>query len=111
MSNLNLSIVSKIEVGNLLENQGKPQEALEIYLSTWKDMDALKPEKHQTEEARWLINCIYEMHIQLGDYQTAKKWAEDIFKCNIPDAGTSELIDLGKIHFELGEEDKSLNFF
>lgn len=51
------------------------------------------------------------MYISLGDYQTAKKWVESIFKCKIPEAGTSQLIDLGRICFEFGEKDQSLKLF
>lgn len=46
MSNLNQSMVKKIEAGNLLEDQGNPKEALDAYLSVWKNMEALPSEKH-----------------------------------------------------------------
>lgn len=111
MNNLNQLIVSKIESGNLLEEQGKTKEALSLYLSVWKDLDNLKDKKYEAEETRWLINCIYESYISLNDYETAKRWAEDIFNCKIPEAGTSELIDLGRIYYELGEKDKSFELF
>lgn len=111
MNNLNHLIVSKIENGNLLEEQGKTKEALSLYLSVWKDLDNLEDKKYEAEETRWLINCIYESYISLNDYETAKKWAEDIFNCKIPENGTSELIDLGKIYYELGEKNKSFDLF
>lgn len=111
MNNLSHLIVSKIENGNLLEEQGKTKEALSLYLSVWKDLDNLEDKKYEAEETRWLINCIYESYISLNDYETAKKWAEDIFNCKIPENGTSELIDLGKIYYELGEKNKSFELF
>ena len=111
MNNLSHLIVSKIEHGNLLEEQGKTEEALSLYLSVWKDLDNLEDKKYEAEETRWLINCIYESYISLNDYETAKKWAEDIFNCKIPENGTSELIDLGKIYYELGEKNKSFDLF
>lgn len=111
MSDLNQMIVGKIEAGNLLEDQGKPKDALSVYLSIWKDLDSLEIEKYEAEETRWLINCIYETYISLDDYHTARKWAEDIFNCKIPEPATSELIDLGRIYYELGKKNESFELF
>lgn len=34
-----------------------------------------------------------------------------MFKCNIPEYATSEIMDLGAAYFELGENDKSYECF
>ncbi|BDR55762.1 hypothetical protein [Xylocopilactobacillus apis] len=49
--------------------------------------------------------------IDEGLHFEAKKWAKDIFKCNIPEKAASELIDLGRVHFELGEDNEAYECF
>ncbi|ACX88448.1 tetratricopeptide repeat protein [Pectobacterium parmentieri] len=108
MSEINSFIADKIEAGTQLNAQGKKDEALSIYLSIWVELDDLYDDKYQREETRWLIRCIYNNHFSQGNYQEARKWAEEMFKCDIPSYSTAELIDLGKVFFELGDEEHAL---
>lgn len=103
-------VVKQIEHGNILEEQGDIVSALNIYLNIW---DALPSPKHSFGDdlSRWLIQCIYGAYFDLKKYNDAKHWAEEIFKCDIPKYATSELIDLGAVHFELGEYGEAYECF
>ncbi|MCK7431185.1 hypothetical protein [Enterobacter chengduensis] len=104
------NIVKQIEDGNILEEQGDVNSALNIYLHTW---DTLPDPKYSFGNgvSLWLINCIYGAYFALKKYNDAKHWAKEMFKCDIPEYATSELIDLGAVHFELGEKDEAYQFF
>lgn len=108
---MNLSIVKKIEEGNAFDEQGKHHEAITVYLSVFNELKEISTSFFQLEETRWVISCIFNSYFSLKEYVTAKQWATDIFKCNIPDNGTSELIDLGSVCFELGENDEAYECF
>ena len=65
----------KIEKGNKLDEKGKHQEAIKIYLSIWNDLP--EPKLEQPERiANWLINSIVNCYIDQKDFLNAKIWAE-----------------------------------
>ncbi|ELL7463676.1 hypothetical protein EEM01_18605 [Salmonella enterica] len=103
-------IIKKIENGNVLEEKGDISGALNLYLDTW---DKLPNPKYSFGDgvSLWLISCIYGAYFSLKKYSEAKQWAEEMFKCDIPAYATSELIDLGAVHLELGENDDAYECF
>lgn len=103
-------IIKKIENGNILEEKGDINGALNLYLDTW---GKLPNPKYSFGDgvSLWLISCIYGAYFSLGKYSDAKKWAEEMFKCDIPAYATSELIDLGAVHLELDEKDEAYQCF
>ncbi|EOF5434879.1 hypothetical protein ACK1MO_004659 [Salmonella enterica] len=104
------NVVKQIEEGNVLEEQGDAYGALSIYLSLW---ESLPEPKHSFGDgvSPWLIRCIYNIYFNLKKYNDAKYWVDEIFKCDIPPYSTSELIDLGSVYFELGENDDAYECF
>ncbi|EED1927356.1 hypothetical protein DZK85_004579 [Escherichia coli] len=104
------SIVKQIEDGNVLEDQGDAYGALKLYLSLW---DSLPEPKYSFGDgvSAWLIRCIYGVYFDLKKYNEAKYWAVEIFKCEIPLYSTSELINLGGVCLELGENDEAYECF
>lgn len=111
MSEFNSDIVKKIEQGNRFEDEGRFDEALDTYLDVFNEIECLTDDIYALEETRWLISCIYGVYSIKKDFAKAKEWALNIFKCDIPENATSELIDLGTILYELGEKDDAFNYF
>ncbi|MGC7560108.1 hypothetical protein [Pasteurella sp. PK-2025] len=65
----------KIEKGNILDEKGKHQEAIKIYLDVWNNLP--EPKLNQPERiANWLMDCIVNYYIDQKDFLNAKLWAE-----------------------------------
>lgn len=111
MGGIESEIVKKIELGNSFEDKGDFNKALEVYFSALTDIEDAIVDKYKSEEARWLISCICGVYFLKKEYLEAKKWALETLKYNIPEHGTSELIDLGAIYFELEDNDNAFECF
>lgn len=111
MASLNPLILSMIGKGNELYTQGKIDEAIKHSIAILEELDAIYGDRYKSEEARLVIMSLYNIYFSRGDYVEAKRWASDVFKCNIPNIATSELINLGAVYLELGEADKAYDCF
>lgn len=105
------AIVEKIEEGNKLHTAGMNKEALDIYFSLWDALEGESENIYEIDELRWLIRCIYNVYFSQHDYMSARKWVEKVFNCNIPERATSEIINLGRVYFELGMEKEAIEQF
>lgn len=103
MASLNPLILSMIGKGNELYTQGKIDEAIKHSIAILEELDAIYGDRYKSEEARLVIMSLYNIYFSRGDYVEAKRWASDVFKCNIPNIATSELINLGAVYLELGK--------
>lgn len=111
MASFNPLILKMIGEGNALYSQGKIDEAIDNSISILNELDVIYGDRYESEEARLIMMSLYDIYFSRGDYIEAKKWVSDIFKCNIPDAATSELVNLGAVCLELGENDEAYEYF
>lgn len=111
MASFNPLILKMIGEGNALYSQGKFDEAIDNSISVLNELDIIYGDRYKSEEARLVMMSLYDIYFSRGDYIEAKKWASDIFKCNIPDVATSELVNLGAVCLELGENDEAYECF
>ena len=111
MASFNPLILKMISEGNKLYSQGNVDEAINNSISVLNELDVIYGDRYKSEEARLVMMSLYDIYFSRGDYIEAKKWASDIFKCNIPDIATSELVNLGAVCLELGENDEAYECF
>ena len=104
--------IKKIEKGNKLDEKGKHQEAIKIYLDTWDELP--EPKLEQPERiANWIMNCIVNCYIDLKDFLNAKTWAKkalDTERAKDP-INFYEHFQMGVVYFELNEHDKAMEYF
>jgi|GEM_PF-2200185 hypothetical protein len=104
--------IKKIEKGNKLDEKGKHQEAIKIYLDTWDELP--EPKLEQPERiANWIMNSIVNCYIDLKDFLNAKIWAEKTLETERAKdlINFYEYFQMGAIYFELNEYDKAMEYF
>ncbi|MIG38920.1 tetratricopeptide repeat protein [Salmonella enterica subsp. enterica] len=111
MASFNPLILKMMSEGNVLYSQGKIDEAIDNSISILNELDVVYGDRYKSEEARLIMMNLYDIYFSRGDYIEAKKWASDIFKCNVPNIATSELVNLGAVCLELGENDEAYECF
>jgi tetratricopeptide (TPR) repeat protein len=108
-----IKLIRKIESGNRLVVDRKLQDALEVYFDVLNEMNNTEP---STDEMRDLLKSIlfgslFTAYFKLGNYREAIKWQEEELKCNIPKGTFSEIMNLGRAHYELGEFKEAYELF
>lgn len=104
--------IKKIEKGNKLDEKGKHQGAIKIYLDTWDELP--EPKLEQPERiANWIMNSIVNCYIDLKDFLNAKIWAEKTLETERAKdlMNFYEYFQMGAIYFELNEYDKAMEYF
>jgi tetratricopeptide (TPR) repeat protein len=102
------AIMAEIDKAYQNKNAGRWEEAEKHYLHSWK----LFPEpKYGWGMSQMMLYFLAEFYLEWKKYDLAKKWAQEVFKCEPnPGDGTPYLF-LGKIHYEEGQLDEARKHF
>jgi len=102
-------IISEIEKANIIE-ENNLNDALKIYLNLWDKLP--EPKDQQPDQlANWLINCIFGVYFDIGNYLEAKKWAIIGLKYRKIEYSTNEYIQVGMVCYELEDKKAALEYF
>ena len=104
--------IKKIEKGNKLDEKGKHQEAIKIYLDTCDELS--EPKLEQPERiANWIMRSIVNCYIDLKDFLNAKIWAKKTLETERAKdlINFYEYFKMGAIYFELNEHNKAMEYF
>ena len=104
-----LEIISEIEKANLIE-ENNLNDALKIYLNLWDKLPSPK-EQQPDQIANWLVNCIFGVYFDTGNYLEAKKWAKIGLKYRKIKYSTNEYVQIGMVCYELKDEKAALEHF
>jgi tetratricopeptide (TPR) repeat protein len=111
MPGLNPLIISKINEANNLYKDGDIDGAVNSYIAILDELDEAPGGRYKSTEARLIVMSLYKIYFSREDFLLAKKWAEEVFKFDVPERATSELINLGAAHLKLGEFSEAYECF
>ena len=111
MLGLNPLIVDKINEANGFYKEGNIIEAIEKFISILNEINKSSEALYQSVEARLIVMSLYRIYYSQKNFQQAKKWAKEAFKFDVPARATTELINLGAVHLNLGEYDEAYDCF
>ncbi|WP_373963002.1 hypothetical protein [Kosakonia sacchari] len=111
MSGLNPLIIAKINDANNSYKDGDVEVAVKKLTTILNELDESLEGRYQSTEARLIVMSLYKIFFVKKDFKQAKIWAEEVFKFEITEKATSELINLGAVHFKLGELDEAYSCF
>lgn len=111
MPGMNPLIIAKINDANNSYKDGDIDGAVKKLTTILNELDESPEGRYQSTEARLIAMSLYKIFFVKKDFKQAKTWAEEVFKFEIPEKATSELINLGAVHFKLGELDEAYSCF
>lgn len=106
---LSKEIVEIIENGNELQENSNFNEALSFYQSAWNLLPESKLEWNMLTS--WISGCIASVYMDTNQYDLAKKWTIIELNTKSSDIDTGPVINMGIVCFELGEFEKSYQYF
>ena len=103
------AIIDITEDGNALEVEGALDEALASYEKAWHLLPI--PKTGWTMLSAWVTSCFYGVYFTKQDFKAALEWGllELESRDSVVDVGP--WMDLGKVYFELGEQDIAFSYF
>ena len=101
-------IIERVEKGNILDEKGEYEKALEIYMDEWENFPR---DKYNDDLSLWIASCIFGSYFSLEKYNEAKHWALECLKMKLPDYAIEEFMRAGEVYFELNEFDEAYSYF
>jgi len=102
------SIMAEIDKAYQLKKAGRWEEAEKHYLHSWE----LFPEpQHGWSVSQMTLTIIAKFYLEWKQYEKAKRWALEVFKCEVNPGNGMPYFFLGKIHYEAGETEEARKQF
>jgi tetratricopeptide (TPR) repeat protein len=102
--------IIRAEIGKAyhFKNGGHWEEGEKHLINAWQ----LYPEpKYNWDYSEMSLYIIAEFYLDWKKYDQAKKWAQEVFKCEPEPGDGTPYLFLGKIHYEEGELDEARKYF
>jgi len=106
---LSEALLEAVSKANEIETTGKADEAKKIYLESWDKLP--EPKAGWTPFSQWIANCLFNNHMDSGQFVEAKKWAEVSYASRPSEIDSASVMYMGMANFELGDLDAAFDWF